>query len=203
MMKSWKLMLIALLVSAIGANAFAEVKMKSVVASDTMKPSGKKERLVTEIALVQKIDLKNRVVTLKNDSGRIFDVKAGPQARNLPQLKIGDEVTVKYYEAVSIKVYKPGDAPQVSEETAVLERAKKGEKPGGSVAVQSTVTATIDTIDLQKQNVTLKTTEGKYLDVKVEDPKNLDNVKVGDEVVLTYTEALAISVQKVKKKSKK
>jgi len=30
----------------------------------------------------------------------------------------------------------------------------------------------------------------------VRDPKNLENVKVGDQVEITYTEALAISVQK-------
>jgi hypothetical protein len=35
---------------------------------------------------------------------------------------------------------------------------------------------------------------------KAEDPKNLDKVKVGDELLITYTEALAISVEKAKKK---
>jgi hypothetical protein len=38
------------------------------------------------------------------------------------------------------------------------------------------------------------------VDVKVQDPKNLENVKVGDQVAITYTEALAISVEKAKKK---
>jgi hypothetical protein len=34
---------------------------------------------------------------------------------------------------------------------------------------------------------------------KVQDPANLEKVKVGDELMITYTEALAISVEHVKK----
>jgi hypothetical protein len=32
--------------------------------------------------------------------------------------------------------------------------------------------------------------------VKVQDPTNFDKVKVGDTIVITYTEALAVSVEK-------
>ena len=63
-----------------------------------------------------------------------------------------------------------------------------------------TVTATIEAIDAKKNRVTLKGPEGKTQEIKVKDPKNLVNVKVGDQVVLTYTEALAVSVEPAKKK---
>jgi hypothetical protein len=48
--------------------------------------------------------------------------------------------------------------------------------------------------------VTLKGPEGKSVTVKAENPKNLAKVKVGDEVEVTYTEALAISVEEAKRK---
>jgi hypothetical protein len=48
--------------------------------------------------------------------------------------------------------------------------------------------------------VTLKGADGKTTTVKVRNPKNLENVKVGDVVVITYTEALALSLQKTSKK---
>jgi hypothetical protein len=48
--------------------------------------------------------------------------------------------------------------------------------------------------------VTLKGPEGKSVIVQVKDPKKLENVKVGDQVSITYTQALAISVQKAPKK---
>jgi hypothetical protein len=34
--------------------------------------------------------------------------------------------------------------------------------------------------------------------VKAQDPKNLEKVKVGDELEITYTEAVAISVEKTR-----
>jgi hypothetical protein len=37
-------------------------------------------------------------------------------------------------------------------------------------------------------------------DLKVKEPKNLINVKVGDQVAITYTGALAVSVEPAKKK---
>lgn len=163
------------------------------------KPYVKKERTVTATATVQAIDLDKRVVTLKGAEGNVFDVTVGKEARNLTQVKVGDEVTVKYYEALSAKVYKKGEAPKVEGATEGLARTKPGEKPGGIAGRQMTVTATVEAIDMKKPTVTLKGSEGKLLTVKVKDRKNLENVKVGDEVVLTYTEALAISVEKAKK----
>ena len=77
--------------------------------------------------------------------------------------------------------------------------ANPGEKPAGAMVQQVTVTATVEAIDKNSQYVTLKGREGKTVEVKVKDPKNLEGVKVGDEAVITYTEALAISVEKAKK----
>lgn len=75
--------------------------------------------------------------------------------------------------------------------------------PAGAVARQVTVTATVEDISPKKTYVTLKGPEGKTVDVRVRDPKNLENVKVGDQVIITYTEGLAISVEKPKEKPKK
>jgi len=48
--------------------------------------------------------------------------------------------------------------------------------------------------------VTLKGPDGKTVDVKVMDPKNLEKVKVGDQIEITYTQAFAIALDKPKKK---
>ncbi len=72
--------------------------------------------------------------------------------------------------------------------------------PKGVAASQATVTAVVQSIDKEKQIAVLKGPEGKTVKVKVMDPKNLENVNPGDEVVATYTRALAISVEKPAKK---
>ena len=51
-------------------------------------------------------------------------------------------------------------------------------------------------VTLLYHHLTLKGPEGNVVRVKVMDPKNLEKVKVGDKLFITYTEALAISVER-------
>ena len=169
------------------------------MAKEAKKPSIKKENVATVKATVQAIDLATRVVTLKGPKGNVFDLKVGEEAKNLPQLKVGDEVVAQYYESIAVEVKKPGEPGGVTASGA-LATAEPGAKPGGVVANQVTVTTTVEAIDPKKTHVTLKGPEGNSVKVIVRDPKNLKNVKVGDQVVITYTEALAISVEAAKKK---
>ncbi len=158
-----------------------------------------KERTAVMTATVQAIDLKTRVVSLKGPDGNVVDLKVGEEAVNLPQVKVGDVVIVKFYESIAVEVIKPGQFAGAGEKSAIV-RAKPGEMPGGMAARQETVTATITAIDKAKSTITLKGPEGKAVTVKVEDPGNLEKVKVGDELLITYTEALAISVEHATKK---
>jgi Cu/Ag efflux protein CusF len=178
---------------AFGALAGEKGKDKDV------KPSGIKERTITKTATVQAVDLDKRVVTLKGEQGNVFDLKVGEEAKNLPQVKVGDLVTVKYYESLAFEVTKPGQAVAAGA-TAGVASAKPGEKPAAVAAGQATMVATVEAIDTKKTYVTLTGPDGKTKEIKVKDPKNLVNVKVGDQVAITYTEALAIEVTPAKKK---
>ena len=71
------------------------------------------------------------------------------------------------------------------------------QKPGVVVGDVVVVTATVEAVDKDKRPVTLKGPEGNVRTIKV-DPrvKNLRQVKVGDELVIRHTEAVAIAVSK-------
>ena len=47
-------------------------------------------RVVTASATVTAIDLTTREVTLRRDNGSTFTLVAGPEVRNLPQIRVGD-----------------------------------------------------------------------------------------------------------------
>jgi len=158
------------------------------------------ESVVTAQARVLKVDQKSRVVTLHNAEGETFDVKVGEEVRNLPQVKKGDDVVVTYYESLALTLRKPGEATPGVTTTDAAHRAKPGEKPGGAVGSQTTITATVVGINKQKGTVTLKGAGGKVVTVTAREPRRLDPVKVGDLIEAVYTEALAISVEKPEKK---
>jgi hypothetical protein len=159
--------------------------------------------LVTVTAVVQKINLKTRHVTLGLPDGTTTTMEVDKSVRNLPQVKKGDEVNVTFSESLAYQVLKPGEGAPGAQVAEDVRRAQLGAKPGASVARVQTVTATIEAIDKSAETATLRGPGGRRVTVKVRNPKNLDRVSVGDLVELTYTEALAIRVEKPGGESKK
>lgn len=158
------------------------------------------ENTVSVTASVESIDMAKRLVTLRGPDGNLVTVHAGDQVRNLAQLKKGDLVTVTYYESLAYEVKKPGQAvPGVSVASDVA-RAEPGARPGAAGAQAVTVTSTIDAIDKKNNTVTLRGPDGQSTTIHVKDPTKLSQVKVGDLVEITYTEALAIGVEPASKK---
>ncbi len=158
------------------------------------------EGLVSATATVKAIDQKTRRVTLQRADGSVFKFVAGDEVRNLPQVKVGDEVTVSYYESLAYEVKKPGEAAVGAAVGEATQRAEVGEKPGAAAVRTSTITATITAIDRTARTVTLQGPDGEATTIKARDPEKLDRVAVGDLVEITYTEALAISVDPPQKK---
>lgn len=147
-------------------------------------------------AEVVAVDLKKRIVTLADEEGNVRDLKVGKEAVNLPQVKAGDIVTVKFLESIAVEVVKPGMTAAGA--TTAIVRAKPGAMPGGMITQQSSVTATVKDIDREGGYISLMGPNDKTLKVKVLEPANLDKVKVGDELLITYTEAEVISVERPK-----
>ena len=170
-------------------------------APDKAQPEVKKERVVTMTGTVEAVDMANKVVTIKGSKGRMIDLKVGEEAKNLDQVKVGDKVVAKYYESIAYRLKKPGEAQGVKAEEAMAS-AKPGELPAAALANQVTVTATIQDISPKRTYVTLRGPDGKTVDVKVKDPKNIEKLKVGDQVVITYTQAFAIALDKPAPKKK-
>lgn len=159
-------------------------------------PSGAVEALVSANATVMAIDLAKRKVTLRGEDGESFTVKAGPEVKNLAQVKAGDVVEVDYYAALAWQVVKAGQHREAGAAGALAAvSAAPGEKPAGAVGGAVTITATIDAIDREGGTVTLRGPEGATETVKAKDPANLDRIAVGDLVDITYTEALAVGVR--------
>jgi len=144
---------------------------------------------------VKAVDLDKKTVTVEGSSGRVETIDA-KEARNLDQVKVGDKVTVTYTQALAVFVRKSDEPPSTSEKQTV-QLAPKGEKPGGVVARTVELTGTIESVDAQKHTITLTGPAGNVRTFQV-DPsvKNLDQVKKGDQVVLRYTESVALSVVK-------
>ena len=173
-------------VLSLGARAHAEDEKKV-----------ERSQAVSVTATVEAIDQTTRMVTLKAADGKLISFVADEAVKNLPQVKKGDTVTVKYYESLVMRVLKPEEAA-VNVASAGAASAKPGEKPAAIGAREVSVTVTIEAIDKTAGTVTFMGPAGASNTVRAEDPKNLEKIKVGDRVAITYTEAVGISVEAAK-----
>ena len=62
-----------------------------------------------------------------------------------------------------------------------------------------TITVAITAIDPTVPSVTFKGPQGNSRTIKIKDPAKLQGVSVGDTVQLTYTEAVALTIDKASK----
>jgi Cu/Ag efflux protein CusF len=150
---------------------------------------------VTGTATIQAIDSTTRTITLRNEKGEEDSFQVGPEVQRFSELKVGDKVKMTYYESMVFQVRKPGEASNPEEETAALSRAKSA-LPAATLATQQKTTVTVKAIDPQTQFVTVTTADGRTVSRRVQDPKNLQNLKVGDRIDITYTQALLTSVER-------
>lgn len=155
------------------------------------------EALVAKVevtATVAKIDYQTRQVTLKGEDGQEFSFVASEDVQNLPQVKVGDRVTITYAEALAYEVRKGGTAADGGTVVAGG-RAETGQRPAGAIARETKVTVLITAIDPKAPSVTFQGPGGGTRTIKVLHPEKLEGVSVGDTVELTYTEALALKVE--------
>jgi Cu/Ag efflux protein CusF len=150
-------------------------------------------------ATVTKIDQTTRQVTVKTDDGQAYSFVADSAVKNLAQMKAGDRITAAYTEAVAYEVKKGGTAVGAQTTTAGGS-APTGARPAGAIAQRTTATVTIAAIDAKVPSVTFKSASGETRTIRVLHPEKLQGVSVGDTVELTYSEALAIKVEKAVKK---
>ena len=173
-------LLAGLFILSIAAGGWAAEDPLGRSAGTEESPSWQTTTMVEETATVEAVDLSTRMVTLKGSQGKSVTFKASDEVKNLAQVKVGDVVKFKYYESLAVRVLKEGEAFPKAGESAVMARAKPGEKPAGVVGTETTVNATITAIDKAAKTATLKLEDGKTVTVTPRDPKNLEKVKVGN-----------------------
>ena len=179
------LTLASLAAAETAAPAKPAAPVSGVVAAQTVKLT----------ATVVEIDHKTRTITLKAADGRTESFVVDAAAKNLDQVNKGDVVVVTYAEALAYEVKKAGSKPATGVAVGAA-TAKPGEKPAGIIARETTVTVTITAIDEKAPSVTFKGPKGNSRTIKVKDVAKLKEVKVGDKVEITYTQAIALTVEK-------
>ncbi len=158
------------------------------------------ETLVEVTATVTAVDMPNRLVTIEGPEGNAAVIQVTEQVKNLPQVEIGDKVNIKYYLSAIVDVVKAGgDVELGTTGGAARISAPAGEKPAGAMGIEVTRRAEVVFVDPYQKFISFRSPDRGLRKISLKNSPDLQHylkeLKKGDIVEVTYTEAMAISLE--------
>ena len=159
--------------------------------------------LIEVTATVTAIDMENRLVTITGPEGNSVVIQVTDQVKNLPQARVGDHVDIKYYSSAYVDIVKTdGNAELGTGAGAAKITAPAGQKPAGAIGVEVTRRAEVVFVDPYQKFISFRSPDRGLRKISLKESPDLQHylqeLKKGDIVEVTYTEAMAISLEPAK-----
>ena len=153
--------------------------------------------LLTYTGTITDIDYADREMTLKDSQGRLETFVVDKKVQRFNEAKVGDKVSLDYYLGFNAEVRSP-TAEEERNPLVVQSGSGKAGRDAAPAAYgmrQIRAVVTIESLDRKAQTVTVKGPRGKYFTARVIDPSRLEKVHIGDTILMTFTEAAAVSLK--------
>ncbi len=155
------------------------------------KPGAVLTEVAETVVTVTAVDQKARTVTVQRQDGELVTIQVPPESQNLDQVYPGARFLVRYLQSVAVFISPDGGTPSADVASSV-QMAEKGANPGGVITEVLQIQARVDAIDYENRTVVLTGPEGNSVKLAVDERvKRFNEVKLGDIVVVGYTQALA------------
>ena len=160
------------------------------------KPSFSATQEVQLTAVIEAIDKQAMTVTLRGPEGNTRTLKADPASDNINRIAVGDKVDVEYVQHLSIEVFANEGMEQPG--AGVLAASginEDGETPARMDVITTVETAVVEEINIEANTFKLRWPGDEVQEYIAQNPDNLKKAAVGDMVVVTHTEAIAMMLQ--------
>ena len=146
---------------------------------------------------VEAVDHDKRTITLKGPHGNEGTYEVGEHVERFSEIKAGDKLHAKYEVAALAELREPTEeeksAPLV-EVTTDPQRMWNGPPAAGIGRAVRAVT-TIEALDRPGHSFTVKDPVEGMVTVQVDDPAIFDQLKIGQTIIVTFAETLALAVE--------
>lgn len=156
-------------------------------------------RTVKASLQVVAVDTAKRTLTLKAPDGATQTIQVGPDVKRLDEIHPGDTVKVEFDEGLVLQLQAPDAATVAPEAVEAADRADKSQAPGAAAAAGIRATVTVTSISLKDRVVIFQGPEGNQYNVKAGPNVRIEKLRVGDRLLATYIQAIAIKVEPQKK----
>lgn len=166
------------------------------------QPSKERWNLVSSEGTVTKINKKTRELTLMGPEGDLNTIKAGEQIKRFDEISVDDKISFDYWTYIKAEFREPTLTERATPLQIISEagKAPEGVAPGALVGAVAKAIVTIEVLNRPYMLATVRGPGGNFMTIPVQDPKILEKVRIGQEFILTYAEAIAVSLKKIDSK---
>ena len=163
------------------------------------QPDRERWDLISSEGTVTEINKETREITIMGPEGNLNTIKASDKIKRFDEIAVDDKITFEYWTYIKAEFREPTLSERATPLQIVSEagKAPEGVAPGAVVGAVAKAIVTIEVLNRPYMMATVKGPRGNYLSIPVKNPKILEKVHIGQEFILTYAEAIAISLNKI------
>ena len=189
-MKSPKIYAIVCLVMAfLSVNTYAQDK----------RPSREKWDQVSMQGTVTEINAETKEITLMGTDGGLVTMTAGEDVERFDEIAVDDVIKFEYFTYLKAEFRDP-TPEEVAEPVQIIAEAGKapeGIDPAAVVGAVVKAVVTIEALNRPFMVATVSGPNGNFVSIPMEDEKLMTELHIGEVLILTYAEAVAIALEKV------
>lgn len=162
------------------------------------RPSREKWSLVSMEGTVTKIVKETREVTLMGPQGDLVTITASDAVERFDEISIDDVITFDYWTYMMAEFRQP-TAEELAEPLVVIAeggKAPEGVDPAAVVGAIIKAVVTIEVLNRPNMLATVRGPRGNYMTIEMEDKELITQLHIGQVVILTYAEAIVVSLKK-------
>lgn len=148
---------------------------------------------------VTAIDSVSREITLMGTDGGLVTLTAGEEVERFNEIAINDVLKFEYYTYLKAEFRAPTEE-EVAEPLQMMAEAGKapeGMDPGAVVGAVVKAVVTIEALNRVSMVATVQGPGGNYVSIPMQDEQLITELRIGQVLILTYAEAMAIVLEKV------
>lgn len=163
------------------------------------RPSREKWDEVSMQGTITAINAETREITLMGTDGGLMTLTAGEEVERFNEFAVDDVIKFDYYTYIKAEFRDP--TPEEIEEPVQMMaeggKAPEGIDPAAVVGAVVKAVVTIEALNRPNMLATVKGPNGNYVSIPMEDEKLITELRIGEVLILTYAEAMAVSLEKV------
>ena len=185
--KIYAITLVALILLSV--NSYAQEK----------RPSREKWDQVSMQGTVTDIDAETRDITLMGTDGGLMTITAGEDVERFDEISIDDVIKFDYYTYIKAEFRDPTPEEVAEPLQMVAEggKAPEGVDPAAVVGAVVKAVVTIEALNRPFMIATVSGPNGNYVSIPMEDEELMKELHIGEVLILTYAEAVAVALEKV------